>query len=107
MIGRSNRVTPTPSPPDNKPMINVSALKIDEMFLFDAPIALKIPISLVRSITDIKVMIAIMIDDTTRDIDTKAISTYVTTSTIVLTDDIRIPVISVYLTCLSSLTLSL
>ena len=35
------------------------------------------------------------IDDTIRDIATNAINTYVTLSTIVLTDDIKMPVISV------------
>ena len=49
----SNRDIQIPIAPENKPIINVSALKIDDIFLLLAPIALSIPISLVRSKTDI------------------------------------------------------
>ena len=75
IIGISNNVIPIPSNPDNKPIIKVSALNIDETFLLDAPIALKIPISLVLSRTEIYVIIPIIIDETTNEIETKAINT--------------------------------
>ena len=42
---------------------------------FEAPIARRMPISLVRSSTEMYVMMPIMIDDTTSDTDTNAIST--------------------------------
>ena len=51
------------------------AEKIEETFRLEAPIALRIPISLVRSRTEIRVMTAIMIEETTKEIETKAIST--------------------------------
>ncbi len=75
MTGIRASVVPTPNKPDNNPMMKVSAEKIDEILRFDAPIALKMPISLVLSRTYIRVMTAIMIEDTTREIDTKATST--------------------------------
>jgi hypothetical protein len=49
----SSMVIAIPSKPANKPTINVSALKIEEIFFFDAPIALSTPISFVRSKTEI------------------------------------------------------
>src|SRR5699024_5634653 len=53
-VGINNKlVIPIPNTPDNKPMINVSALNICEIFDLDAPMARRIPISFVRSITDI------------------------------------------------------
>ena len=76
LIGIHKRyVTSTPSNPEENPIITVSALNILETFFFDAPIALKIPISLVRSCTDIKVITPIIIEDTTNDTATKAIKT--------------------------------
>ena len=68
-------VTITPSIPDVNPMITVSALNMLETFLFEAPIARRIPISFVLSCTDIRVITPIMIDETIRDTATKAIST--------------------------------
>ena len=71
----NNKVTPIPITPANSPTINVSALNIDEIFFFDAPIALNIPISFFLSNTDIYVMIPIIIEDTIREILTNAINT--------------------------------
>ena len=75
MIGINVKVIPIPKHPDKRPIINVSALNIDDIFLLDAPIALKIPISLVLSITEIYVIIPIIIDETISDIETNAIKT--------------------------------
>ena len=44
---------PTPSVPDNNPTIPVSALNTCEILCFDAPMARRIPISFVRSKTEI------------------------------------------------------
>ena len=49
--------------------------KIEETFRLEAPIALRIPISLVRSRTEIRVMTAIMIEETIKEIETKATKT--------------------------------
>ena len=51
-IFKSN-VTPIPIAPEVKPTINVSALNTREISFLEAPIALKIPISLVLSRTEI------------------------------------------------------
>ena len=67
----SNNVIPIPNNPATNPTINVSALNTLDMSLFEAPIALSIPIYFVLSSTDIYVIIPIMIDDT----DTNAINT--------------------------------
>ena len=76
LIGISNnKVTPIPIKPDNNPTINVSALNIEDIFFLDAPIALKIPISFVLSNTEIYVIIPIIIEDTIKEILTKAINT--------------------------------
>ena len=75
IIGINANVIPIPNKPLSNPIINVSALNIDEIFFLDAPIALKIPISFVLSSTEIYVIIPIIIDDTTNDIDTNAIKT--------------------------------
>ena len=45
------------------------------MLCLDAPIALKIPISFVLSYTEMYVIIPIIIEDTTKEIDTNAINT--------------------------------
>ena len=66
---------PIPNKPDKSPIINVSALKIEEILLLEAPIALKIPISLVLSNTEIYVIIPIIMLETTKEIDTKPIKT--------------------------------
>ena len=71
----NNKDTPIPITPANNPTINVSALNIDEILRFEAPIALNIPISLVRSNTDIYVMIPIIIEETINEILTNAIKT--------------------------------
>ena len=73
-INRS-KVIPIPISPDNKPIINVSALNTLEISFFDAPIALKIPISYVLSNTEIYVIIPIIIEETISDIATNAINT--------------------------------
>ena len=76
LIGGNNRIVVTiPIIPDSNPTINVSALKMEEILRLEAPIALRIPISLVRSNTEIYVMIPIIIDDTTSDIATNEINT--------------------------------
>ena len=49
MIGISVYEITIPKSPDSSPTMNVSALKIDEILRFEAPIALKIPISFVLS----------------------------------------------------------
>ena len=71
----NNSETPIPIIPANNPTINVSALNIDEIFLFDAPIALKTPISFVLSNTDIYVIIPIIIEETINEMLTNAIKT--------------------------------
>ena len=54
LIGIFNiKVINIPNTPAQNPIINVSALNTLLISLLDAPIALKIPISLVLSITDI------------------------------------------------------
>ena len=50
---KSNNVIPIPRVPEHIPIINVYALKTWEILCFEAPIARSIPISLVRSITEI------------------------------------------------------
>ena len=71
----NNNVIPIPSNPATKPTIKVSALNTLEISFLDAPIALKIPISFVLSSTDIYVIIPIIMLETIKDIDTKAIRT--------------------------------
>ena len=65
-------VTNMPNTPANNPSINVSALNTRVTSFLLAPIALKIPISFVLSITEIYVIIDIIIDETTSDILTNA-----------------------------------
>ena len=75
-MGMSNSaVMPTPSRPEQSPMIKVSALKTCATLRLEAPMARRIPISLVRSRTEIYVMIPIMMEETMSDTETKAIST--------------------------------
>ena len=88
----SRYVTTTPKSPEANPTIIVSALNILETFLFEAPIARKIPISFVLSWTEINVITPIIIDDTTSDIATKAINTYVIALIIVVIPDIINPI---------------
>ena len=80
-----------PSRPDAKPTIMVSALNILDTSRFDAPIERKIPISFVRSCTEMRVITPIIIDDTTSDIATKAIKIYVIASIMVVMLDISNP----------------
>ena len=61
--------------PEVKPMIKVSALNTREISRLEAPMARKIPISLVRSRTEIYVMIPIMILETINETLTKPIKT--------------------------------
>ena len=76
VIGMVRRAeTPTPRIPANSPTITVSALNTCEIFRFDAPIARKIPISFVRSNTEMCVIIPIIILETISDTATNAIST--------------------------------
>ena len=55
--------------------MKVSALNTCVILRRDAPMARRIPISFLLSRTEMYVMIPIMIDETTRDTATKAIST--------------------------------
>ena len=48
-----SNVEPMPIAPETKPTMSVSALNTLEISLFDAPIALRIPISFVHSRTEI------------------------------------------------------
>ncbi len=66
-------VTIMPMIPASAPMINVSALKTCPTLRFDAPMARRMPISLRRSSTLIYVMTPIMMEDTTSEMETKAI----------------------------------
>ena len=68
----SSRDTPMPTAPAQKPMIRVSALNIPETFFLEAPMARRTPISFVRSCTEIRVITPIIIEDTTKEIATKA-----------------------------------
>ena len=65
----------TPMVPDANPMITVSAVNMLETLRFEAPMDRSTPISLVRSCTEIRVITPIMMEDTTSDIATNAIST--------------------------------
>ena len=64
-----------PNTPLINPIMNVSALNTRVISFLLAPMERKIPISFVRSNTEIYVMIPIMILDTMSDTDTKAIKT--------------------------------
>ena len=57
------------------PIIKVSALNTRETSFLLAPMLLKIPISYVRSNTEIYVMIPIIMEDTTKEMETNPIST--------------------------------
>ena len=74
-IDKSN-VTHTPKIPEDRPIINVSALNTREISFFLAPTARKIPISFVLSITDTYVIIPIIIEDTTSEIAVNAINSH-------------------------------
>ena len=76
LIGTFNTsVINIPNTPLINPIINVSALNTRVISFLLAPIERKIPISFVRSNTEIYVMIPIMMLDTMSDTDTKAIKT--------------------------------
>ena len=76
LIGMQVRyVKRIPMRPDARPMMMVSALNMLDTSLFDAPIARRIPISFVLSCTEMSVITPIIIDDTTSDTATNAIST--------------------------------
>ena len=61
--------------PDEKPMMTVSALNMTETSRLEAPMARRMPISRVRSWTEIRVMTPIMMEETTSEMATKATST--------------------------------
>lgn len=88
----SSIVEPIPNAPETNPTIRVSALNTLEISFFDAPIARRIPISLVLSRTEIYVIIPIIIDETTSEIATNAIRTYEMISIMVETDERRSPI---------------
>ena len=71
----SSSVTPMPIRPAHRPMSPVSALNTCDTLRFEAPIARRMPISLVRSSTEMYVMMPIMIEETISETDTNAIST--------------------------------
>ena len=76
LIGTFNTsVINMPNTPLINPIRNVSALNTRVISFLLAPIERKIPISFVRSNTEIYVMIPIMMLDTMSDTDTKAIKT--------------------------------
>ena len=75
MGSRISSVMPIPIAPEISPIMKVSALKTLETSFFDAPIERRIPISFVRSRTEIYVIIPIIIEETTSEIATKAIRT--------------------------------
>ncbi|CDC75714.1 unknown [Candidatus Colimorpha enterica] len=79
---------PIPKSPASSPIMNVSALNTRATSAFDAPTARRTPISFVLSSTEMLVMTPIIIDETTSDIPTNAISTYDTAFITVETDDI-------------------
>ena len=68
-------VSPIPINPAHSPMIKVSALNTLEMFFFEAPIALSMPIYFVLSRTEIYVIIPIIMEETISETATKAIRT--------------------------------
>ena len=70
MISSSVRAMPTN--PAARPTSMVSALKTRLISRLDAPTARRIPISLVRSSTEMLVMMPIIMEDTTKEIATKA-----------------------------------
>ena len=72
-----------PKAPASKPIIIASALNTRAISFFLAPILRRIPISFVRSRTEIYVIIPIIIDETTSEIEVKTISTILTASIIV------------------------
>ena len=71
----NTKVIRIPNTPLINPIMNVSALNTRVISFLLAPIDRKIPISFVRSNTEIYVMIPIMMLDTMSDTDTKAIKT--------------------------------
>ena len=66
--------TRMPSSPAASPTMRVSALNTRDTSRLDAPTARSMPISLVRSSTEMLVMMPIMMEDTTSEMDTKAMS---------------------------------
>ena len=76
LIGKfKSTVMPMPIIPAENPIISVSALNTRATSFFDAPNARNTPISFILSSTDIYVIIPIIIDETTKDTDTKPIRT--------------------------------
>ena len=88
IVARS--VMAMPSTPEINPSMAVSAVKMRQMSFYEAPIARRIPISFVRSRTEMYVMIAIIIDDTMSEMATKPTSTVVITPTIVVIEDMMV-----------------
>ena len=71
----SNSVMPMPMAPEQKPSMSVSALNTREMSRLLAPMARRMPISFVRSSTEIYVMMPIIMLDTMSEMATNAMST--------------------------------
>jgi hypothetical protein len=72
---QKSMVKTIPIMPAATPMIKVSALNTREISFLEAPMALSMPISFVLSRTEILVIIPIIIEDTTSEIETNAIRT--------------------------------
>ena len=71
----SNSVMPMPMAPEQKPSMSVSALNTREISRLLAPMARRMPISFVRSSTEIYVMMPIIMLDTMSEMATNAMST--------------------------------
>ena len=71
----NNKVIKIPNTPLVKPIIKLSLVNTRLISRFDAPILLRTPISLVLSITEMYVIIPIIIELTTSETETNAIST--------------------------------
>jgi len=90
-----------PSTPDRQPIMPDSAMNTLDTSSFLAPILLNTPISFFLSMTDVYIMIAIIIDETIRDIAAKPMSTPVMVAVIDSTYAIIIDRLSLYFTGVS------
>ena len=92
---QASAVKPTPSKPAIRPSMMVSALNTRLISPFDAPIERRMPIYFLRSSTEMYVMTPIMMEDTMSEMATKAMSTVVIMSMMVVTDFMSVPTMSV------------
>ena len=91
MGSSASRDTPMPMSPAQQPMMKVSALNTWEMFPLEAPRARRMPISLVRSSTEMWVMMPIIMQDTTREMPTKPMSSREMPSMMVVREEVSMP----------------